>query len=141
MASTVLRESTKREGWVSDGKPHPGRRMTEREFVEWVDSNTRAEWVDGEVIMMSPVSSKHDNLQWWLRSLLQLFVDERDLGQVKGPDFMVRLPRQRRRRTPDVLFIAASRAKIIETNHVEGAPDLIMEVVSPDSVSRDWRDK
>src|SRR5438270_483502 len=42
MASTVLRESTKREGWVSDGKPHPGRRMTEREFVEWVDSNTRA---------------------------------------------------------------------------------------------------
>jgi len=141
MPLTVLRDSTKREGWISDSKPHTRRRMTEREFVEWADSTTRAEWVDGEVIMMLPVSRKHDTLQWWLRSLLQLFADERELGEVKGPEFVVRLPKQRRRRTPDVLFVAAARAKIVQANQVEGAPDLIIEVVSPESVSRDWRDK
>ena len=43
-----------------DGKPHPGRRMTEQEFAEWVDAKTRAEWVDGEVIIMPPDSDEHD---------------------------------------------------------------------------------
>jgi Uma2 family endonuclease len=29
----------------------------------------------------------------------------------------------------------------MRTHHFEGAPDLVMEIVSPDSVTRDWRDK
>ncbi|HEV2292563.1 MAG TPA: hypothetical protein VGR35_01830 [Tepidisphaeraceae bacterium] len=52
--TTIERASEREE--VSDGKPHPGRRMTEEEFVEWCDDKTHAEWVDGEVIVMSPVS-------------------------------------------------------------------------------------
>ena len=94
---------------VSDGKPHPGRRMTEREFVEWVDDKTRAEWVDGEVIVMSPMSDDHDEFAFWLRTVVQSFVRYHDLGRVKGPDFMVRLPRRRRRRIPDLLFVAKAR--------------------------------
>jgi Uma2 family endonuclease len=126
---------------VSDAKPHPGRRLTEREFVEWIDDKTRAEWVDGEVIVMSPMSDDHDEFAFWLRTVVQSFVRHHDLGRVKGPDFMVRLPRRRRRRIPDLLFVSKARAEIILPNHVEGAPDLIMELVSPESVSRDWRDK
>ena len=34
-------------------------RMTEAEFVAWVDEDTRAEWVDGDVILMAPVSGEH----------------------------------------------------------------------------------
>ncbi|MDB5293010.1 MAG: hypothetical protein JWL69_4251, partial [Phycisphaerales bacterium] len=44
-------------------------------------------------------------------------------------------------RLPDVLFVEKAREEIILENHVEGAPDLIMEVVSPDSIDRDWREK
>jgi Uma2 family endonuclease len=124
-----------------EGKVHPGRRMSEDEFVAWADAKTRAEWVDGEVIVMPPVSSGHDDLGFWLRSVVQDFVEHHGLGRVKGPEFMVRLPRQRRRRLPDVLFVEKAREEIILENHVEGAPDLIMEVVSPDSVDRDWREK
>jgi Uma2 family endonuclease len=47
----------------------------------------------------------------------------------------------RRRRLPDVLFIEKAREEIILENHVEGAPDLIMEMVLPDSIDRDWREK
>lgn len=115
--------------------------MTEREFVDWVDEQTLAEWVDGEVIVMAPVSSENDALQGWLRSVLTFVTEHRDLGRVKGPEFMVRLGRQRRRRMPDLLFVSKSRESIILRNHVEGAPDLIIEVVSPESVVRDWRDK
>ena len=37
-----------------DGKPHPGRKLSEKEFDEWVDDVTLAEWVDGEVIIRRP---------------------------------------------------------------------------------------
>ena len=39
------------------------------------------------------------------------------------------------------MFVDKSRVHLITTNHLEGAPDLIMEIVSPDSESRDWREK
>ena len=42
-----------------DRKPSPGRRMTEEEFVAWCDEDTRAEWVDGEVVVHSPTSIRH----------------------------------------------------------------------------------
>jgi Uma2 family endonuclease len=138
---TVLKNLVAQPPELGDGKPHPGRRMTEREFVEWVDDKTRAEWVDGEVILMSPMSDDHDEFAFWLRSVVHAFVQRHDLGRVKGPDFMVRLARRRRRRIPDLLFVSKGRQEIILRNHVEGPPDLIMELVSPDSVSRDWRDK
>lgn len=125
----------------ADVQPHPGRRMTEAQFVAWVGDKTRAEWVDGEVIVMPPMNDDHDDVAFWLRSVVQTFVTSHQLGRVKGPDFTVRLPRQRQRRVPDLLFVAQARADIILRNHVEGAPDLVMELVSPESVSRDWRDK
>jgi Uma2 family endonuclease len=122
-------------------QPHPGRRMTEQEFTHWLGEKTRAEWVDGEVVMMAPVSLEHADLGLWLASVLRFFVEHHDLGMVYGPEYMVRLGKERRRRMPDVLFVAKSRSAILRPNHVEGAPDLIIEVVSPDSTSRDWREK
>ena len=124
-----------------DGKPHPGRRMTEQEFVDWCDDKTHAEWVDGEVIVMSPVSDLHGDLNSWLTSLVRLFIEQKDLGVVRGPEVQIRLASQRRRREPDLLFVAKDRTEILHPNHVEGAPDLIVEIVSPESVSRDWREK
>jgi len=117
----------------------PGR-MTEEEFVAWCNEDTRAEWADGEVIMMSPQNTEHAGLGGWLVSLLSIFVEQRDLGRVLY-EVQVRLPEQRRRRTPDLIFIAKGREDSIHRNHVEGPPDLIVEIVSPDSEARDWREK
>jgi Uma2 family endonuclease len=126
---------------VSDIKPHPGRRMTEKEFVEWCDSNTRAEWVDGEVVTMVPVGDRHDDEFVFLVAVFRGFVDEKEVGRVSTEPRQIRLGTQRRRRSPDIFFIAESRRHIIQPGHVEGAPDLIVEIVSPDEPARDWREK
>jgi Uma2 family endonuclease len=118
---------------------HPRRRMTEEEFVAWIGEKTRAEWVDGKVVMMSPVNSEHDMLVFWMRALIQFYSESRDLGVVRGPEFMVRL--DQRRRLADVLFVSSDRADIVGQNYVAGAPDLIVEVVSPESPARDYREK
>jgi Uma2 family endonuclease len=121
-------------------KPHPRRKLSEEEFVAWVDEHTRAEWVDGEVTIMSPVSFRHNDLQTWLVAILRILCDIKDVGAVGGPEFFVRLD-DKQRRVPDIYFLAKSRSKLIRPTYLDGAPDAIIEVVSPESVARDYREK
>lgn len=126
---------------ITDTKPHPGRRMTEEEFVAWCDEDTKAEWVDGEVIVMAPSSDGHARLNLWVARVIAELAEQRSLGEVRGPQTQIRIGPKRQRREPDVVFVAKDRRDIIRANHIEGAPDLIIEIVSPESVTRDWRDK
>lgn len=116
-------------------------RMTEQEFVDWCDDETWAEWIDGQVLVMSPVNFEHAKLTAFLIQLIGGFAQERDLGEVVSEPFQIRFVRLRRRRSPDVIFIARNRLPKPEDTHFEGAPDLIIEVVSWDSQNRDRRDK
>lgn len=118
----------------------PGGLITEAQYLAWCGADIRAEWVDGKVIVMSPVSTRHSRLMRFLLSLLNDYAQERELGEALGPELSVRINSQRRR-LPDILFIAKERAGLLLENHFEGAPNLIVEVVSADSVERDWRVK
>jgi Uma2 family endonuclease len=126
---------------TTPGRAPAGRHMTEAEFVEWCDEETHAEWVDGELIVLAPENSRHNFALGFLLHLFEGFVVHHDLGRVLFEKVQIRLAKIRRRREPDLIFVAKSRLDIVKTNHIEGAPDLVIEVVSPDSVSRDYRDK
>jgi len=124
------------------GRPLPGVRLTEPEFrAQYADEDIKAEWVDGQVIVMAPVSREHSDRNVWLLRLIAEFVEHYDLGQVLGSEYPVRLSSIRRSRTPDVMFVSKSKFAKLQPTYCEGAPDLIMEIVSPDSEARDWRDK
>lgn len=114
--------------------------MTEDEFVEWCDEDIRAEYVDGKVIIMTPESVRDERMRWSIGTILGLFVEHHDLGEVFGPNLQIRL-RPRLRRIPDLLFICHERLHLLEEAHLEGAPDFAMEIVSPDSKERDEDDK
>lgn len=118
-------------------------RMSEDEFVAWVFAeDVRAEWVDGEVVLMSPASVRHIEIGDWLMQLLWRYVRAKKLGKVFGHDLMVRMQHPRAiRRIPDIAFISQANLTSLFTTYFEGAPDLVIEIVSPDSVARDWRDK
>src|SRR5688572_9889917 len=122
------------------GSAVPGVRMTEREFVEWSFGRVDAEWCDGEVILMPPVSDEHNDLDTWLTALVRMFIEARAGGFLRNNMF-VRFPRRRRRRVPDLMYIAEAHAARLTPTLVDGPPDLIMEIVSADSRNRDRRDK
>lgn len=115
--------------------------MSEEQFVRWCDEDIKAEWIHGQVIVIPPATFEHDGVQGWLRNLLGMYVERKSLGIVLGPQFMIRLAKTRSLRVPDLLFIDKSRRHLIRPTHLEGPPDLILEIVSPDSESRDWREK
>ena len=111
---------------------HP--RMTYKEFLAWADEDTLAEWVDGEVVMYSPASDRHQDLSGFLESVLRSFVEARQLGIVRSAPFQMKLEHGRE---PDLLFVAkASHGRLKET-HLDGPADLVVEIVSPESVGRD----
>lgn len=121
-------------------KPPPEGKLSEEQFLAWCDEDVKAEWVDGQVIVMSPANVQHVNLTSFLISLMRIWVEDRDLGAVFGLELMTRLS-PRSRRVPDLVFVAKDRLQNLRRNHLEGPPDLAIEVVSPDSLVRDWREK
>jgi Uma2 family endonuclease len=122
------------------GSPVPGVRMTEQEFVAWSFDRVDAEWVDGEVILMAPANTDHETLDEWFGRLVGQFVEKHALGQVLRNVF-VRFARQRRRRVPDLLVITTANLARVKPTFIDGAPDVAIEIVSPDSRNRDRRDK
>ncbi len=114
--------------------------MSEEEFLAWVDEFTDAEWVDGEVIIKSPVSARHADINRWLTTLLSIYIEEHDLGQIRG-DVLVRMVKPPALRVPDIYFYTAQRASLQGATIFEGPPDIIFEIVSPGSTTRDYRDK
>ena len=121
-----------------NGLPVPGVRLTERQFVDWCPAEMRAEWENGEVILMPPENIGQSDREGLLLAVVRLFVEHHDLGRVFAGSAQVRLPTQRRRRVPDLVFVSTARLHLIRDTFIDGPPDLAVEIVSPDSVERDW---
>ena len=118
----------------------PPPKMTYEEFLAWHD-DSHAEWVDGEVILMSPPSEPHQNLVGFLGALLRHFAEARELGLVLIAPFQMKLSFRPSGREPDVLFIARERIDLLTNNYLDGGADLAIEIIGSDSRSRDRQDK
>lgn len=111
------------------------------QFLDWCDEDTMAEWVNGEIIMASPASNVHQDLNGFLITLLRIYVRRKNLGWVRTAPFLMRLPMLSRGREPDLLFVSSSRMDIVKDNYLDGAADLAVEIVSKESIERDRSDK
>jgi len=116
-------------------------RMTFEEFLTWGPESGRAEWVDGEVELVSPSNIRHQLLIFFLAKLIDAFAEPRGLGQVVLAPFLMRLEHRPSGREPDILFVAADHADRIKTTYLDGPADLVIEVLSPESETRDRVDK
>ena len=106
------------------------RPLTVDEFYEMVNEDTNAELVEGVIIMKSPVSCKHERLFDFLHTVLSQYVQEKSLGQVFGSRTAVQITNHTARE-PNLLFVRREHFDIIHKNDIKGAPDLVIEIVSP----------
>jgi Uma2 family endonuclease len=110
-------------------------------YRAWATDSRHTEWVNGEVIVYMPPKPRHQVLIEFLGSLLSVFVQFFRLGQViRGPVEMRATP-DGPAREPDILFITREHADRMTDERVSGPADLIVEVISDDSVGRDRGDK
>jgi Uma2 family endonuclease len=95
------------------------------------------EWIFGEVIKMSPVSSNHDELAGFLYLLFRTYLAYAGGGRVLQASMVMKAAADFPAREPDLQVILPNNFDIIEENQVAGAADLVIEIVSPESQRRD----
>lgn len=116
-------------------------RMSYEEFLAWADEDVHAEWVNGEVIIFMPAKDIHQDIVGFLSSLLRFFADFFHVGKVRIAPFEMKVEPDSPSREPDILFVAQEHLDHLTEDRLEGPADLIVEVISDDSVSRDRSDK
>lgn len=99
------------------------------------------EWVGGYVIAMSPESFTHANIVKYLENFLDIFVGLKSLGQVVDAPFVMRLDAVNAIREPDVQVILNDNPGTLTETAMIGPADICIEVVSPESVARDYGQK
>ncbi len=111
-------------------------RMTDDEFFQYAPDDRKAELIDGVFYMPDAPSDSHERLNIFLITLLRIYVEEKNLGEVRGSKTAVNLA-VGHDYEPDVLFVARHRTGIIEHQGIFGAPDLAVEILSPGTAHLD----
>jgi len=105
-----------------------------------LDDDKRYEIIDGTLIMAPSPTDQHQDWASELHLLLAPFVKNRQIGRLFIAPFDVVLDDENTVQ-PDLVFVLSSKAGIIRSRGIFGAPDLLIEIVSPSSVRKDRYEK
>lgn len=109
-------------------------------FLE-ISEGTDLEWVDGHVVGGEVLRTVHSRLVAWLNALLYTLGEARGHGFVFTETMLLRLNKSGRSRCPDVSFLLRENEGRLKTEYIEGPVDLAIEVISPNSLRRDYVEK
>jgi Uma2 family endonuclease len=109
-------------------------------FLDALDEDTRAELVDGEVEFMSPLSLIHIRIGYFLHRIIDEYLERHPTGQVTGDGLQMKIG-TKTSRVPDLFFLRNEHLDRLHDTYLDGAADIVVEVVSPDSVRKDREQK
>ncbi len=99
------------------------------EFREWITPSVKAEFINGEVVLHSPVKRGHLRRAGNLFALLHAYVLLNDLGETSYGKGMVALTRNDYE--PDLCFWGKEKsAEFTDETMLHPAPDFVVEVLS-----------
>lgn len=94
------------------------------------------ELIDGEIMKRNYPGLKHQRTLVQLLVQFNSFVVERKLGQVLPAPFGVILD-EFNDVQPDLIFVSENQKSIVREDGIHGVPELLVEIISPTSVTRD----
>ena len=105
-------------------------------FYEWIDENTKAEFINGQIVIHSPVRKEHWQVSDLLASVLSVFTRVKKLGRVGVEKVMIRLTRNDYE--PDIVFFEKNKADTFAKGQVLfPAPDFAVEILSDSTATTD----
>lgn len=115
-------------------------RYTFDDFCVLVKDGQKADLIDGVIYMASPDNFDANQLFMWLGFLLNGVVGKTGEGNIYGSRAAFRLA-EHESPEPDLAFVRTERLDLVHRGFFDGPPDLAIEIVSPESVERDYDDK
>ncbi|MCU0445012.1 MAG: Uma2 family endonuclease [Microscillaceae bacterium] len=107
-----------------------------RQFYNDITEEHKVEFINGEIIVHSPVKKRHNRATGLLYKLIDTYVQKHQLGFVGIEKIMIRLLRNDYE--PDICFFKTEKAKdFTEDQTLFPAPDLVVEVLSESTQERD----
>ena len=113
----------------------PTKKYTYTDYLKTSDDQ-RYELIEGELLMTPSPVIYH---QWVSKNIgyeLERFVRAKEIGKVFYAPCDVHLDNENVFQ-PDILFISKENEKIIGTKNIQGAPDLVVEILSETTAYRD----
>lgn len=105
-------------------------------------ADSHCEYVEGEVYREMPIDRRHELLRLFLIDLLRVYFNLTTTGEVLWePTVMFQPVFPKRRRMPDIMVVLNDGQATIEPTQVNGAADIVIEIVSPGSYKIDHVEK
>lgn len=120
------------------------RQVSFQDYLKLYDSveGAHTEWVAGsvEVYEMS-TSRKHAELLGFLHVLFMFFMAKNKRGKIYLSDFPMYISENEPAHEPDLMIVLQENQERVHPTYLEGPADLVLEIISPESVARDRGNK
>ena len=110
------------------------------EVYQGLPEGTLAQLINNQIFMSPSPTNSHQKVLGTIFKQLLDFVESGNLGEVRVAPFDVYLNRKNAFQ-PDIIFIANENLHKLEEDGFHGAPDLVIEILSPGSWRFDKEDK
>lgn len=110
------------------------------EVYRMLPEGTRAELIHGTIFMSPAPLRNHQKVITVLLSAIYNYVSQNELGEVYTSPFDVYLNEDNAFQ-PDIVFVSTDNEEILKDDGIHGAPDLIIEVLSPGTSKSDLTKK
>jgi Uma2 family endonuclease len=111
-------------------------KLTYDDYLLFPEDGLRHEILDGEHYVAASPFVRHQRISGRIYRPLGSWVEEHGLGEVFYASVDVVLS-PHDVAVPDLFYIAKARAGIITDKNIQGAPDLVVEIISPSTRRRD----
>jgi len=110
------------------------------EVFKLLPEGTLCQLINNQLIMSPAPSDPHQKTVLKLGAGIFDFVEENNLGEVRIAPYDVYI-NNKNVYQPDIVFIAKENLHKIKKNGLHGAPDLVVEILSPETAKYDLTEK
>jgi len=120
-------------------------KIPQKEFYTYADyallpEGAPYQLIGGKLVMTPAPSTYHQAISTRLLGKFLFFMAEKDLGMIYHAPIDVYFG-EKETYQPDIIFIVKDRFHIIEPDRINGAPDLVIEILSPSTGYYDLKKK
>ena len=111
--------------------------ITWQDVQQLPDDGHRYEAIAGELHVTPAPSVQHQRISSRLERALYSIIQDPGLGEVLHAPVGVEFPSTSEGVQPDIVVVSAERSGIVDEDWIRGAPDIVVEILSPTTARRD----